>query len=380
MHPTTIATLLTFTARAHATIVLPQGTGPYRSTLSVAELIDKSRLDPFNASHVRRLMVSRFDPIPAKACNPIQVPYFPPTTAALENEILAAYDFPKIIEQFVLEVCEDKDHLNQEIGKRKFPIALYSPGLNTTRLFGSSIAQEIASHGFTVITIDHPYDVDITEFPNGDVILGGHVKKPTANSTASVDHAVEVRARDVSFILDTLSIKKGKDQVVMFGQSFGGAATATSLLYDKRIRAGVNVDGTMFGHALNSSLGALGYPQSFVLWGAPGHNTSSDPTWGQFWNTLKQSPYVDYKREFSKLNSTHGSYWDLAVLVDTANIRDNLSEIAKSLIGPDSGFRVSTIMGRYLSAFFSYTLGLKGEDEVLKGPSNEFPEVVQLGR
>jgi hypothetical protein len=33
------------------------------------------------------------------------------------------------------------------------------------------------------------------------------------------------------------------------------------------------------------------------------------------------------------------------------------------------------ILGRYIPSFFWYTLGLKGEDEILKGQNREFPEV-----
>lgn len=373
-----IAALACSSTAQNASIALPQGTGPYRSTLEIFELVDESRLDPFNSSHLRRIMISRFDPIPAKRCKLTQVPYFTPVTAAVENEILGSYEFPKILDQFLLKVCEKKHHGGHKTRGygNEFPIALFSPPLNTTRLFGSSIAQEIASHGFITITIDHPYDVDVVEFPNGDVILGGHVIKPAdANgSTASVEHALEVRAQDASFVLDTLGIQED-EKVVMFGQSFGGAAVATSMLHDKRIRGGTNVDGMMFGPVLNTSLGTPERPQSFILWGSDGHNTTTDATWGQFWATLKSSPYVDYAKEMSIVNSTHGSYWDLSVLVDAAGIRDELSETAQLLISPLQGERVSKILGKYLSSFFWHALGMKPEDEVFKGPSKEFPEV-----
>jgi hypothetical protein len=39
---------------------------------------------------------------------------------------------------------------------------------------------------------------------------------------------------------------------------------------------------------------------------------------------------------------------------------------------------VSEILSRYIPAFFWFTLGKKGEDEVLKGENGEFPEVTLL--
>jgi dienelactone hydrolase len=322
-------------------------------------------------------MISRFDPVPAKECKLKQVPYFTPAVAAAENEILGAYEFPKILDQFILQACEEPSPGYGGHGqKKKFPIAVYSPSGNTTRLFGSGISQEIASHGFTTYSIDHPYDVDITEFPNGDVIYGGRLIKPENmnGSTASVDKALKVRSQDVSFLLDTLGVTK-REKVGMFGQSFGGPATATSMFHDKRIRAGVNLDGAMYGPAVNSSLGTRSDPQAFLLWGSTGHGSKEDKSWAQSWKTLDAAPFVDYAKEFTINNTSHGSHWDLGLLVDVAGIRDELSDVAKTLFGPSETTRVYEILGKYLSSFFWYSLGLKKEDDVLKGHNDEFPEV-----
>jgi len=49
------------------------------------------------------------------------------------------------------------------------------PGLNTTRLLYSRLAQEVASQGFTVISLNHPFDTDIVQFLGGFVAYGGDV-------------------------------------------------------------------------------------------------------------------------------------------------------------------------------------------------------------
>jgi hypothetical protein len=370
-----VALSLSLSLMAEASFILPQGTGPYQTSLTISELVDDSRQDPFNTTHVRRLMISRFDPVPTNSCTLTTVPYFTPATAAAENDILASYDYPRIFDDFALQVCVQTN--TSSARNATFPIALYSPGLNTTRLFGSSIAQELASHGFTTITIDHPYDVDVVEFPDGTVIYGGSVSKPTANSSASVDMALEVRAADVSFVLDSLALCPDAD-VVMFGQSFGGAAVATSMLRDARIKAGVNVDGIMFGPVLDVGLGTASPPRPFVLWGSDGHNTTEDASWAKFWTALNTTESASYKKEFSIVNSSHSSHWDLNILVDVAGIRDELSETAGYLIGPGPASRLWEIMGRYLSSYFLFALGKEAEDEILKGPSESFPEVVLI--
>lgn len=358
--------------------LLPQGTGPYYTSLTSEEWIDESRLDPFNSSHLRRIMVSRFNPVAPSHCRHIKVPYMTAATAAVEDEILGEFDYPKgLWSRFFHNACEDKRPRKRDgEGQKGWPLVLFSGGLNTTRLFYSHFAQEMSSHGFTVITMDHPYDTDVVEFPNGDVILGGRVVKPAnANgSTASIEHALEVRAADASFVLNHLGVKK-TDQVLMFGHSLGGSASATTLLNDKRFRAGVNLDGPMFGPVVNTSLGTPRRQQAFMLWGADGHNSSTDPAWTQFWASLNGSTNVDYRKEFNIAKSTHGSYWDVNILVDIAGMRDGLSERAKLLVSPIPGHRVWRIMGRYLLAFFWFTLGEKSEDSILVKPSTEFPEV-----
>ncbi|KAF1848834.1 uncharacterized protein K460DRAFT_276786 [Cucurbitaria berberidis CBS 394.84] len=371
--------LLASTTKAvdNATLVLPQGTGPFGVSYHEFELVDSSRVDPFNASHVRRIMVSRLDPVQKSKCKLTKIPYFLPEVARVQDEILTGYDYPTgLWSRFNLEVCKPSKTQHSGSGDN-FPIALFGPGLNTTRLFYSSLAQEVASHGFTVLTIDHPYDTDVVVFPNGDVIYGGRVTSPNkANgSTTSVEHALQVRAQDASFVLDTLGTKK---PAAIFGQSFGGAAAATSMLNDKRFRAGINFDGFMFGPVLKTPLGSPIHPQAFMLWGSDGLNSSSEPSWTAFWDTQSKAPYVDYKKEFSIVNSTHSSYWDLNLLVDVAGIRGNLSETAQYLISPVHGPRVYEILGRYVSAFFWRALGLKKEDEVLRGKNGKFPEVKLL--
>ena len=40
----------------------------------------------------------------------------------------------------------------------------------------------------------------------------------------------------------------------MFGHSLGGATAAAAMLEDQRIKAGVNLDGTLFGPVVNAGL------------------------------------------------------------------------------------------------------------------------------
>jgi len=353
-------------------LILPQGHGPFRSSLRIAELVDKSRLDPYNKTHTRRLMVSVFSPVPVSECaKTVLVPYMPPVVANFESDFMHRHGYPEgMWSRFQLEVCASGPSKEERL--QKYPLALFSPGLQTTRHFYSSLALEIASYGFTVVTIDHPYDTDVVAFPDGTVIHGGLVVTPgnSNGSTASVEKALAVRAKDASFVLDTFGVRD-VESAVMFGHSFGGAAAANALHSDQRLKGGINLDGPIWGPARSTGLNNTS--QAFLIFGSEGHNTTSYPGWVEFWAALEKDG--GWKRELKIKESGHGSYWDVNILVDIAKIRDNLDEVAQSLIGPVLGERVWKVMGRYLPSFLNYALGRRVEDEIFNVPSKEYPEV-----
>jgi len=291
--------------------------------------------------------------------------------------------------------CTTKDkhggHTDSKMGclePSKYPVVLLGAGLNTTRLFYSALAQEIASTGYTVITMDHPYETDVVEFPSdGSVIFGGNVVGDL-NNTAPLIRALDIRSRDASFILDKLRIpfpdssrkdagKKAK--VGMVGHSFGGAAAASAMLNDTRIVGGVNLDGYMFGPVLDTGVGRPGLHQSFLLWGSTGHNSSTDPSWGQFLETMKNKPAVEreWVKELSLSGSMHGSFGDYGVIADVAGWREDerLAPLVDAFAGPISGTRMMEISGKYLDAFMQMAVKGEREGRLLGGPVGEFPEV-----
>ena len=368
-------------AYTNGSYVLPTNNGPYKTSLKIFELVDAKRPDPFNSSHPRRLMVSRFDPVPKDRCgNPYLVSYMPPAVAKTEHDIFAKYNIPNIpFEEYKLEVCPPDNRL--ETGKNQsWPVAIFSPGLNTTRLLYNGLVQAVASQGFTVLSIDHPYETDAVQFPDGSVIYGGRVEIDL-NKTGPLVAALNVRMNDVSFVLDTFGFKygAGERKAVMFGQSFGGAATAMAMLNDTRIRGGVNIDGRLFGPAVTAGLGRPGLPQSFVLFGAEGHNTSSEESWGPFWRSLEHSHDVDWKREFSIANTAHGSSFDIPLLADIAGVRGKIPEPLSSYIGGLPGIRTVEILARYIPAYFRLALDGKSDD-ILNKKSESWPEVSILGK
>jgi predicted dienelactone hydrolase len=133
------------------------------------------------------------------------------------------------------------------------PVLLMSPGLGSTTAFMSAHASELASHGSVVIGIDVPGEAEALD--TGDGVLVPRAPGLDHASNASI----ELRSRDMRFVRSRLASLRGVGRldprrVGAFGHSNGGATTATAMLADHAIRAGVNLDGAIFGTVVQRGL------------------------------------------------------------------------------------------------------------------------------
>ncbi|PGH19054.1 hypothetical protein AJ79_00088 [Helicocarpus griseus UAMH5409] len=352
--------------------VLPEPPGPYAVRHSAFELVDTSRLDPFNATHFRRLMVTRFDPAEKVECrNLCHVHYMSPKFARLEDELLVPRGWvPGVLEAARLQSCCNGDGGNVEAiaaemhrtyDNTKFPLLIYSPGGNTSRLQQSALVQAVASRGYTILSVDHPYEVDLVEFPDGTVVPGGRVNFDELNERIRSGSPSRAPRRHLWPLLRRRSSRADDG-------------------HGSSRRGGMNLDGMQFGRVVQDGFGSSTVPQAFVLLGAVGHNSSDtgpyDPSWGQFWGKMHTPPHDGvWTREVSLAPAVHNSFTDYSLLVDTAGVRYRLSDHAKErMAGPLEGKRTMEILAAYVGDFYGFVL--KGADEGLyKGPSGKFPEV-----
>ncbi|KAK4108032.1 hypothetical protein N656DRAFT_784560 [Canariomyces notabilis] len=372
--------------------LFPAPESPYTVQWTSLELVDARRHDPFNSSHPRRIMISRFTPIPKHHCTETCiVPYMDDFIASQEDAILQGFIgssvvWPKnILSNLSLSLCcSDRRRTSHHPSPppQSYPVLLLGTGLNTTRLFYSATAQHLASAGFEVIVMDHPYETDVVQFPSdGTVIYGGRVPRDP-NATEQLNFALDVRAQDASFVLDTLfripwSESRKVAKVGFVGSSFGGPAAAVAMYADKRIAAGVNLDGYMFGKPALEE----GAPGPFLILGSTGHNSSSDDSWARFWDATMgndkrlqvQGGRQKWMKELTVVGSTHATYTDSSLIGDISGLRDN-PQLVELVFGGFTGMRAMEIMGEYLSNFFRFALQDAGE-ELLAGPSSKFPEV-----
>jgi hypothetical protein len=158
-------------ATAQATIPLPNPTGPFAVAMTALDMIDTCRPDPYappSSPHARRLMVSNYIPVnkTLTACEPYLTPYMGPVTAAAFSQQLAALGLPNgLLEQLYLPLCEPRESADET----KYPLVVFSHGFRGGRDLYSATALWLASRGYAVMVVDHPYDAVVVEFQDGTV-------------------------------------------------------------------------------------------------------------------------------------------------------------------------------------------------------------------
>lgn len=190
-------------------------------------------------------------------------PTFPPNPY-MDNLGLRIPEFSKQIglPQFMINhITEISTHSYQDIkisGKKEFPVIIFSHGLGGMRVQNTAYVEELVSHGFVVIAMDHTFDANITIFPNGEI------KNYNSNLPEDIKDEKEAfqirykqldtRTKDVTFVLNKMEKlnnnpshsffnKLKLDNVGIFGHSFGGATSVSALFNDSRITSGLSLDG-----------------------------------------------------------------------------------------------------------------------------------------
>ena len=266
--------------------------------------------------------------------------------------------------------------------KEQFPVIIFSPGY----YFGlddfyTAQMENLASHGYIVVSITHPYDQVIANTAEGKVLKIKkyritkaylqwkmvefmHKKNPDTTNARQTnrilrsylrgmkifDKSLRLWVKDAQFILDTLAKintlsvndrlygKMDFSRVGTLGQSVGGAVSGQLCYVDNRIKAGINLDCFQFGDLYKHEM-----KKPFMLL-----QSDSYPLWAIANKIIydKTNPFYSFHIN----NSKHFIFSDCSIFPVKIN------EKMKSLIGEGDNKVNVKLINEYIIDFYDHYL------------------------
>ncbi|MEU4690851.1 lipase [Actinoplanes sp. NPDC023714] len=344
-------------AASPAGFVLPAPTGKHEVGRDVLHLVDRERRDQWVPERDRELMVSMY--YPAASRKGRAAGYLTATEARLFLEMQGAAG---AVDADRLSATRGTARTGAEPRRGRFPLVVLSPGFTLHRHTLTALAEQLASRGYVVAAIDHAYESAGSLFPGGRTltctaceVLDGATLEESARLPLG-------RAGDVGLVLDRLGGWRHArmidfTRIGMAGHSIGGNAAAATMAADRRVRAGINMDGTFVSPV------AEGLDRPFLMLGTPPHAPGGrDYTWDRDYQKLG-----GWKRWLTVTGTGHLDFSDVAVIADQAGLADPES--------PLPGDRTTAIVRTYVVAFFDRHLRGVAQP-LLDGPSAAYPEVM----
>ena len=221
-------------------------TGPYGVKMASAILVDESRTESFENDGSYREVPAYF--------------YYPDVTSVSESGEMAE-------------------------GTEEFPLVIFSHGAFGYYQSNTSTYMELASNGYVVISLDHPYHSFFTKDTSGKTIIVNpqflqevmyiNEMGTPEQEIIELSHGwLDIRTADMNFVLDSVKTAKeltelpscwftGEDTsaetirgilamtdtecIGLMGHSMGGAASVTVGRTREDIDAVIDLDGTMLG-------------------------------------------------------------------------------------------------------------------------------------
>lgn len=267
---------------------------------------------------------------------------------------------------------------------RRFPVLVFSHGLGVPPEGYTSQAEDLASHGFVVVAIEHTYDAFVSVFPDGRVI---DYEDNNWESKKGEVHAAYTRLRvdvwtsDILFVIDKLfALNKAKGSSLLsehldmqrlgvFGHSMGGLAAIVACERDKRIRACLDEDSLINGTPFTQPQQKMTQPYMIFLTSSNFSPTRTDAQLarGGVARATFDANVLRSQEELKASLRSHGGKPSLAVLRDSSVEHMNFSDfkILQSADQTQTAAAVAALQNirQVVLAFFDSSL-LKKSDEM----------------
>ena len=309
---------------------------------------------PTGSSAVGTYAVALADP--ARGGRRLMVTLWYPA-ASVRGRPLAVYASPRLTATLGLPPVRVHARNRAPARRARLPVVLFSPGFGQPRVLYQALAEDLASHGYLVIAVDHTGEAPV-EFPNGDIQL-------PSTDLSSLAAASATRLADTRLILHRMILQRlngtsngprpDPARIAVIGHSLGGSTAAAVMRAERRVDVGVDIDGSILGSATHR-----GVTRPFMIMTG---RTGLDPTMR---GMLTHSSGPRLALRLADLE--HAAFSDLPAVAPTA-----LSP------GGTRSVRAIAIERAYLRAFLDSYL-LNRRSTLLTGPSPRWPQVTFLYR
>jgi dienelactone hydrolase len=247
---------------------LPSPTGPYKVGRTSFELTDKSRKEVYSPSEgeMRRVVIWTWYPAqPAQGS--VIAEYLPGKWVGSDNVYNAS---------FGSAILRCHAFADAPAIQSKFPVLVFSPA-GFSPLSYSALVEDLASHGYVVVGINHTYDAPVTVFEDGSVVPVSQRFMEGLNSRSISmqesfgfrSQAANIKLEDIIFVTNELETLQSENPVAShldirrigaFGHSLGGNAALEFCATDSRCRCAVNMDGAIW-----TNIGIVGTSKPSML-------------------------------------------------------------------------------------------------------------------
>ncbi len=254
-------------------VTLPAPTGPFPVGRVTYDWVDPSATDPLapKPGAQRELLVWIWYPsVPGKQVARLDNYLAPAVRAARAHAKQSSWPF----DWLTRDPSRVHRHSLRDPGvsprKPTYPVVIFRSGASAPVTNYSTLLEDLASHGYVVVAFDAPYRTSRVVFQDGRTIDRLPENNPELASGDALDRLADrllaAWTGDIAFVLDRLAHLNAADESVqlagrldlarvgVFGHSFGGATAAQFCHQDSRCKAGIDIDGAVFGSVVREGL------------------------------------------------------------------------------------------------------------------------------
>ena len=383
-----VAALLAALWLEHRTdIALPAPTGPFAVGRAVFDWADDQTIDtlaPVPATK-RELLVWIWYPAAAGQPGAVLDDYVPISARAPAARGGGSMIFNLLTRDLSKVHAHSLRNADVSPQHRSYPVVIMRAGGSREVVTYSTLAEDLASHGYVVVGFDAPYRTGRVVFPDGRLIA----RTPENNAelvsgkelTQFANKLLTAWTADIAFVLDRLERLNTSDasgkftrrldmtRVGVFGHSFGGAQALQFCHDDSRCKAGIDIDGAPMGGVIQA-----GVHKPFMFLLSDHGDVSSDAESRQIWADIR-SIYdrlpADGRLRIVIRGANHFTFSDDGALLKSHLMRGILRLFGKLRI---DGRRQLVVTAYCVRSFFDAEL--KGSSiSQLKAPSPSYPEI-----